>query len=133
MKFWEEVGLLSRLIKRLKKRSHLTPLCLLLCAGVYLYLFDPSRSGIYPRCPLFAFSGIKCASCGGLRAAHMLIHGRIAEAWHYNQLLFLIPLPLWLMWVCKQKFLRLVLGCLLTILCVAFIIWRNWEIYASFP
>jgi hypothetical protein len=61
-------------------------------ALVVLYLFDPARNGFYPRCLLYVCTGIYCPGCGGLRAVHSLVHGRVLEAMHFNAL-FVLSLP----------------------------------------
>jgi hypothetical protein len=60
---------------------------LLLAAAVILYLFPPEKTAFYPKCLLFQATGWQCPGCGGLRAAHHLLHGHFATAFHYNPLL----------------------------------------------
>lgn len=43
-----------------------------------------------PVCTFYRLTGWYCPGCGGLRAAHALLHGRLAEAWAYNPLLVLL-------------------------------------------
>ena len=58
-----------------------------------LFQFPPDRYGFYPRCPIFRFTHWECPGCGATRALAALLHGRIAEALHYNVLfVFLAPL-----------------------------------------
>jgi hypothetical protein len=59
------------------------------CAAVaaLLYFFDPASSSFYPSCPLRALTGLLCPFCGGLRAAHALLHGRVLEAAALNPFL----------------------------------------------
>lgn len=45
-----------------------------------LYVCPPAAVRWYPRCPFLALTGWRCAGCGGLRAIHALLHGRLAEA-----------------------------------------------------
>jgi hypothetical protein len=56
-------------------------------AAVVLYVFPPEQSHFYPRCLLYTLTGWQCPGCGGLRAAHHLLHGRLALAFQYNPLL----------------------------------------------
>ncbi len=49
-----------------------------------LYVYPPPAARWFPRCPFLALTGWKCAGCGGLRAMHALLHGRVAEAMGYN-------------------------------------------------
>ena len=93
-------------------------------AVVLLFLFDPATHAFYPACPLHTLTGLDCPTCGGLRAAHLLLHGHLRDAFHMNPLLF-FALPIlallairpfrtrWLPW--------LALGALL-----AWFVWRNW-------
>jgi hypothetical protein len=59
-----------------------------LAAGV-LFFFAPEEYGFYPRCVFHALTGLQCPGCGGLRAAHHLLHGEIATAFAFNPLLVL--------------------------------------------
>ena len=56
-------------------------------AAYILYTFEPSASSWYPRCVFHALTGLECPGCGSTRALHHLLHGRIAEAFHYNAML----------------------------------------------
>ena len=58
-----------------------------------LYWFPPDRHGFYPRCLLKTMTGWQCPGCGGLRAAHHVLHGRIGEALQLNP--FLMVAGLW--------------------------------------
>lgn len=60
---------------------------------IYYYNVDPAAGGTAPRCLLRALTGYDCPGCGTQRALHALLHGRVAEAWHYNAALFFaVPL-----------------------------------------
>lgn len=61
-------------------------------AGVLLVLFafDPSHHKFYPRCMLYSMTGLQCPGCGGLRAAHALLHGEVAQAFRFNPLLVVL-------------------------------------------
>lgn len=62
-----------------------------------LWRYNPSQHGFYPQCILYKMTGIQCPGCGGLRATHELLHGRIDNAFRLNPLLFvLMPLLLYL-------------------------------------
>jgi hypothetical protein len=52
-----------------------------------LYAYDPAALGT-PLCPLRALTGLLCPLCGGLRATHALLHGRVFEAVALNPFLF---------------------------------------------
>jgi hypothetical protein len=63
---------------------------------VSLFLFDPSRHGFFPRCMFHQVTGLNCPGCGGLRAAHQLLHGHVKEAFALNPLLLLLaPVLAW--------------------------------------
>ena len=55
-----------------------------------LFFFAPDEYSFYPRCLLHTLTGLQCPGCGGLRAAHQLLHGHVAAAFHYNSLLVLL-------------------------------------------
>ncbi|HUR44257.1 MAG TPA: DUF2752 domain-containing protein [Candidatus Saccharimonadales bacterium] len=62
-------------------------------AGLVLFFFPPETTRYYPKCLLYATTGLQCPGCGGLRAAHHFLHGHFATAFRYNPLVFvLIPL-----------------------------------------
>jgi hypothetical protein len=66
-------------------------------AGMVLFVFDPAQVGFYPICIFRRMTGLLCPGCGGLRAAHQLVHGNIAAAFRLNALLVLsLPLLGWL-------------------------------------
>lgn len=53
--------------------------------GVCVFcVYPPGAGSWYPRCPILALTGWRCAGCGGLRAIDALLHGRVAEAFRYN-------------------------------------------------
>ena len=65
-------------------------------AAAALYAVNPAKHAVYPACPLYATTGWECPGCGGLRATHQLLHGRLAAAWALNPLaVLLVPLYAW--------------------------------------
>ncbi len=63
----------------------------------YLYFhFDPIHNILFPKCPLYATTGIYCPGCGSQRATHALLHMDIPGVFSSN-LLFLpaIILVIW--------------------------------------
>ena len=58
-----------------------------------LYRFPPQQFHFYPACPIHTYTGLLCPGCGGTRAFAALVHGHLAEAFHWNPLLTLL-LPL---------------------------------------
>jgi len=73
----------------------------LLCGALLsiLFFFPPEQNAFYPRCFLFATTGLQCPGCGGLRAVHQLLHGNISDAFHLNAL-FVTALPLLASFAC---------------------------------
>lgn len=69
--------------------------CASLAGASVLYTFPPERYGFYPQCPVFRYLRVYCPGCGATRALAALLHGRIAEALHYNALVvMLVPILL---------------------------------------
>lgn len=64
-------------------------LLLSLAACAVLFFFDPARVRLYPVCYFHLFTGLQCPGCGGLRAAHQLLHGNLAAAFQLNPLVVL--------------------------------------------
>jgi hypothetical protein len=58
-------------------------------ALLVLFLHDPARTSLYPRCPFLLATGLYCPGCGTLRALHQLLHGEVAAAFGYNSLAML--------------------------------------------
>jgi hypothetical protein len=54
-----------------------------------LYLFDPTRSGIYAPCIFHRLTGLYCPGCGSTRAIHQLLHGHVIRAFRLNSLMVL--------------------------------------------
>ena len=82
------------------------------CAGVtalvaailvVLFVFDPAQHAFYPGCALYRITGLYCPGCGGLRAVHQLLHGRILAAFYFNPL-FVTTLPLLLLAFARALF-----------------------------
>ena len=57
--------------------------------GVYLFLFEPGRTGLFPGCPFRMLTGFTCPGCGSTRGLHRLLHGDIVSAFEFNPLLVL--------------------------------------------
>ena len=58
-------------------------------AGVYLFIFEPGKSGFFLVCPFRALTGFACPGCGSTRAMHALVHGDVVDAFKFNPLLVL--------------------------------------------
>ncbi|WP_344453543.1 DUF2752 domain-containing protein [Actinocorallia aurantiaca] len=71
-------------------------------AGVAVVgLVSPYEAGHYPVCPFLGITGWYCPGCGGLRMTYDLAHGRIAQAFSRNALVFvMVPVAayLWGLW-----------------------------------
>ena len=57
-----------------------------------LFAFNPAGSRLFPPCPFHAVTGLYCPGCGSTRAAHHLLHGRVATAFDFNALV-VVSLP----------------------------------------
>ncbi len=69
----------------------------LLAAAWLVYLFPPGSVWFYPQCLFHRLTGLNCPGCGGLRAAHQLLHGHLKQAFLLNPLLFVMaPALAWL-------------------------------------
>jgi len=81
--------------------ARLLPLSLAAVASaaalLVLFWFAPENYAFYPRCLFHTLTGLQCPGCGGLRAAHRLLHGDLAGAFRLNP--FLVGLtPLFAIW-----------------------------------
>src|SRR6185436_7921828 len=66
---------------------------LLILVGVYVFIFEPGKTGFFPLCPFRLVTGFQCPGCGSTRALHQILHGHIAAAFMLNPL-FVVSLPL---------------------------------------
>ena len=72
------------------RRSTVVAIWSLLVAGaVYLFLFEPGKSGFFPACPFRLLTGFTCPGCGTTRALHQILHGHLDTAFTLNPLLLL--------------------------------------------
>ncbi|HSK64365.1 MAG TPA: DUF2752 domain-containing protein [Pyrinomonadaceae bacterium] len=72
------------------RRSTLAGIWLLLIAGaVYLFIFEPGRTGFFPVCLFRLVTTLSCPGCGITRALHAIMHGHFHEAFMLNPLLLL--------------------------------------------
>ena len=85
--------------RRLDKSSLLGYLALGIATVVgviVLFMFNPTEHGFFPRCALYAWTGIACPGCGILRGLHHLTHGHFLEAFQHNTLfMLLIPIAVY--------------------------------------
>ncbi len=52
--------------------------------GTLYFLYSPSGSVWFPKCPAKLLTGYDCPGCGFQRAIHAALHGHFAEALRYN-------------------------------------------------
>src|SRR5688500_6671777 len=76
------------------RRFALALVALLIAAtgAAALFAFNPAGSRLFPPCPFHAVTGLYCPGCGSTRAAHHLLHGRVATAFDLNALM-VVSLP----------------------------------------
>lgn len=60
--------------------------------GYIYYAFNPDNVVWFPKCPIYALTGLKCPGCGSQRALHALLHWDIRAALHYNAML-IVSIP----------------------------------------
>lgn len=75
------------------RRSTIVAIWSLIIAGaVYLFLFEPGKTGFFLPCPFRFLTGLNCPGCGVTRALHQLLHGNFEAAFMLNPL-FLLAIP----------------------------------------
>lgn len=72
----------------MKRNTFLIGLVCLLIVILY-FLFDPSNSIYFPKCPFKLLTSYDCPGCGSQRALHHLLHFEFAKAFALNALLVL--------------------------------------------
>ena len=72
-------------LRRFAARAGAVVILALVLAAIFL--FDPSATRYFPRCPIFVLTGLKCPGCGTARALHAAVHGNFAEALRFNMAL----------------------------------------------
>ncbi len=80
--------------------------CLGIAALWVVFWFPPTEHPFYPRCAFHDVTGLHCPGCGGFRAWHDLLHGRLLSALRMNALAVTL-LPGLLIWLFLQRILRL--------------------------
>jgi hypothetical protein len=65
---------------------------LLVAGSIYVFSFEPGKTGFFPPCPFRVITGLTCPGCGSTRAVHQLLHGHWAAAFTLNPL-FVIAVP----------------------------------------
>ena len=83
------------------------PLVIVTFAATILLLFPPAQYSFYPQCPIFEYLHLECPGCGTTRALAALLHGRLAEAFHFNALVILwLPAAAAYALLCHYRFLK---------------------------
>jgi hypothetical protein len=79
---------------KMKKRGAIVSAIILIAGAMLVFFFyNPEKVDLYPPCPFYKLTGLKCPGCGSQRAIHNLLHLNIEQAFLYNPaLLFAIPL-----------------------------------------
>lgn len=55
---------------------------------IFIYgRYDPEECGIYPKCPFYVLTGLKCPGCGSQRVIHSLLNFDFQKAFEYNAFL----------------------------------------------
>lgn len=83
---------------------HYLGLASLSAAVLLLFFHRPEGQFFFPRCSFHGLTGLHCPGCGGLRAAHHLLHGEFSAALRSNALLVvgLLAVPTWWLWRRRQ-------------------------------
>lgn len=75
---------------------------IILSIGVGLYMFDPVRYTLMPKCMFKVMTGWSCPGCGLQRGIHALLHGHLFEALSYNYF-FVLSIP-YALALCLERF-----------------------------
>nr|WP_323446350.1 DUF2752 domain-containing protein [Streptomyces sp. YSPA8] len=70
----------------------------------YVGAVDPHEPGHYPVCPLLNLTGLYCPGCGGLRSAHLVVHGDLPAALGANALAvaaYAVAAAVWVLWLVR--------------------------------
>ncbi|MBR5373143.1 MAG: DUF2752 domain-containing protein [Paludibacteraceae bacterium] len=60
--------------------------------AIVYHKYNPSDFKLFPKCPFYVLTGLKCPGCGTQRAIHCLLHLEILPAIRYNAfMVFSIP------------------------------------------
>lgn len=81
---------------------------LLMTAVFSAAFFEEQMTALFPFCPLYRFTGVRCPSCGGTRAFYELVRLHPLRAFYYNPLLVL--LGVWCFFLLALYHLKLFAG-----------------------
>lgn len=66
---------------------------IVIIAGLIYFFFNPADNSLFPQCPFYWLTGLKCPGCGSQRAIHSLLYLDLETAFKYNALLiFSLPM-----------------------------------------
>lgn len=68
-------------------RKGIGVIVLLIVLGTIYFVFNPSKTALFPQCPFLLLTGFRCPGCGSQRAIHSLLHLDVVQAFSYNALL----------------------------------------------
>jgi len=75
----------------IKQRLIYIGIAIVLILVLSLYFFiDPSKAGLFPKCPFLSLTGLYCPGCGIQRAIHDILNGQILTGIRHNYLLLLV-------------------------------------------
>ena len=79
---------------KLRKTATCAIAAIAAAAGAVVYFtLDPATCAVFPRCPFYVLTGLKCPGCGSQRALHCLLHMDVIGAMRHNFML-VASLPL---------------------------------------
>lgn len=68
-------------------KKHVAIVVGLITVVTLYFVFDPSSTNLFPKCPFLSLTGFKCPGCGSQRALHHLLHLDVISAFQKNPLL----------------------------------------------
>ena len=86
------------------KKTGIAAVIIILVLGIIYFLYDPSTSIYFPKCPFLLLTGYPCPGCGSQRAIHSLLHLDIKGALHYKFVMtLLLPVIIILLYASFQR------------------------------
>jgi len=71
-----------------------------------VFWFPPIEHPFYPGCSFFDATGLHCPGCGGFRAWHDLLHGRVLSAFRKNAMAVTLLPGLVIYWYVRRFMVR---------------------------
>ena len=72
-----------------RRSLYIIGLVILVCGALYIFLnrmFGFKLEGVLPPCLFHEMTGLYCPGCGGTRAFHLLIQGKVGASLYYHPL-----------------------------------------------